>query len=206
MAFYKGIVNHETPLIKGGIHDDVDRVLLEMGVPLQQPAMDWNFDQIDKTDSLAYAPVDDETRQTLKEIQQLWIQAHKIQDFEKLNAIGKDIKTLLFIGNEILRLKRALQDCVRTENFQNAIEIRNDILKHQRKRENFEMIYETSRFEDQLELGEPSQQFKENMMMMEMEEFQRKEAILRKRKEFEEEQERLRLEGIRDREEDLRRE
>jgi hypothetical protein len=34
MAYYKGIVNEEMPLIKGGIGDEVDRVLLEMGVPL----------------------------------------------------------------------------------------------------------------------------------------------------------------------------
>lgn len=85
MAYYKGIVNHEAPLIKGGISDDVDRVLLEMGVPLQQPGLDWNFDSVEKTDALAYAPVDDETRQTLKEIQQIWVQAHKTQDFEKLS-------------------------------------------------------------------------------------------------------------------------
>ena len=31
----------------------------------------------EKTDALAYAPVDDETRQTLKEIQVKWIEAHK---------------------------------------------------------------------------------------------------------------------------------
>ena len=34
MAYYKGIVNHQIPLLKGGISDEVDRVLLEMGVPL----------------------------------------------------------------------------------------------------------------------------------------------------------------------------
>ena len=44
MAYYKGIVNHETPLVKSGINDEVDRVMIEMGVPLQQPGLDWNFD------------------------------------------------------------------------------------------------------------------------------------------------------------------
>jgi len=68
MDFYKGIVNHEAPLVKSGIGDEVDRVLLEMGVPLQQPGLDWNFDAIEKTDSLTYAPVDDDTRVTLQEI------------------------------------------------------------------------------------------------------------------------------------------
>jgi len=44
MAYYKGIVNHEAPMVRGGIGDEVDRVLLEMGVPVQQPGLDWNFD------------------------------------------------------------------------------------------------------------------------------------------------------------------
>jgi len=47
----------------------------------------------------------------------------------------------LFVGNEILRLKRALQDVVRREDFVTAIDIRNEILKHQAKRENFEIVY-----------------------------------------------------------------
>ena len=102
-----------------------------------------------------------------------------MQDFEKLERIGKDIKTLLFIGNEILRLKRALQECVRTENYAKAVDIRNDILKHQSKRESYEILYETSRFEDSILLGEPSNQFKNSLIAMDLEEQARKEAILR---------------------------
>jgi len=170
MDYYKGIVNHEAPLVKSGICDEVDRVLLEMGVPLQQPGLDWNFDNIEKTDSLTYAPVDEDTRETLQEIQQKWIQAHKRQDFEQLATIGKDIKTLLFIGNEILRLKRSLQDVVRQEDFNRAIDIRNEILKHQVKRENFEVMYQTKRFEESIIMGEPSDQFKQQMFLAELEE------------------------------------
>ena len=83
----------------------------------------------------------------------------------------------MHIGNEILRLKRALAECTRTENFEKAIDIRNEIVKHQRKRENFEIVYETSKFEDMLVLGEPSEQFKEQMMQIELEEHQRMQAI-----------------------------
>jgi len=43
-------------------------------------------------------------------------------------------------------------------------------------------------------MGEPSQQYKEELLMIEMEEMQRQEAIRRKRQEFEEEQKRLRSE------------
>ena len=71
------------------------------------------------------------TRKTLKEVQMLWIKANQNQDFEKLKMIGRDIHTLLHIGNEILRLKRVLQDSVRVEDFNKCIEIRNEIQKHE---------------------------------------------------------------------------
>jgi hypothetical protein len=57
-----GITNHETPILKGQVSDEVDRVLLEMGVPLSSPAQDWSFDEIEKSDSLTYAPVDEDSR------------------------------------------------------------------------------------------------------------------------------------------------
>ena len=48
--------------------DEVDRVLLEMGVPLSSPAQEWSFDEIEKSDSLTYAPVDEDSRLTLKDM------------------------------------------------------------------------------------------------------------------------------------------
>lgn len=60
----------------------------------------------------------------------------------------------------MLRLKRELQDCIATENFDKAIDIRNQMKMHEKKRENFEMLYETSRFEDDIVMGEPSEKFK----------------------------------------------
>lgn len=60
----------------------------------------------------------------------------------------------------MLRLKRELQECVATESFEKAIEIRNQMKMHEKKRENFEMLYETSRFEDDIVMGEPSERFK----------------------------------------------
>lgn len=68
MKFAKGVVNEEQPLMKGHVTDEVDRVLLEMGVPLQQPALDWEFNELEKSDALTYAPVDEDTRKTLKDI------------------------------------------------------------------------------------------------------------------------------------------
>jgi len=159
MEFAKGIVNEEQPLMKGHITDEVDRVLLEMGVPLQSPALDWEYNEIEKSDALTYAPVDEDTRETLKDVQQQWLRAHNQQDFEKLASIGKDIKILLGIGNEILKLKRALQDVLRVENYDKAIDLRNQILQQEQKREAYDVIYETNRFEQMIEMDNPSDRF-----------------------------------------------
>ena len=53
-------------------------------------------------------PVDEDTRVSLKDLQLQWLKARNKQDYEKLSVIGKDIRTLLGVGNEILRLKRQL--------------------------------------------------------------------------------------------------
>ena len=90
-------------------------------------------------------------------MQKLWIKAHKTNDYEKVLNIGKDIKTLLQIGNELLRLRRELQDAVRVDDLERAIELRRVIKQHEQKRESFDVLYETSRFEDMIVLGEPSQ-------------------------------------------------
>ena len=54
------------------------------------------------------------------------------------------------------------------------------------------MMYETSNFEDKLVMGEPSQQYKEELAMIELEEMQRQEAIRRKREQYDADQRRLR--------------
>ena len=56
----------------------------------------------------SHMPVDEDTRVSLKDLQLQWLKARNKQDYEKLSVIGKDIRTLLGVGNEILRLKRQL--------------------------------------------------------------------------------------------------
>ena len=80
-----------------------------------------------------------------------------MNDYEKVLNIGKDIKTLLQVGNELLRLRRELQDAVRIDDLERAIELRRVIKQHEQKRESFDVLYETSRFDDMVVLGEPSQ-------------------------------------------------
>ena len=176
MQFFRGVVNNETPILKGQLNDELDRVLLEMGVPLSQPAVDWSFEDLEKVESIIYAPVDDDTRTTLKDIQKEWLKAHKTQDYEKMDQIGKDIKILLGVGNDILKLKRELQDCMARGLFEKAIDIRNQIQANESIRQNYDMVYETTRFEDMIEMGPPSEQFKNELLLIEMQEMKELEA------------------------------
>ena len=73
-----------------------------------------------------------------------------------MGYIGKDIKILLNTGNEILQLKRQLQTALRTEDYDQAIDLRNAIAKHESQRDKFDMMYETSRFVASIEMEQPS--------------------------------------------------
>ena len=78
-------------MMRGHVTDEVDRVLLEMGVPLQQPTLDWDWDKDTlgleggRTDALSYAPVDEDTRLSIKDLQLQWLKARSMQDYEKLS-------------------------------------------------------------------------------------------------------------------------
>mmetsp|Transcript_14301 Transcript_14301/g.10347 ORF Transcript_14301/g.10347 Transcript_14301/m.10347 type:complete len:155 (-) Transcript_14301:1555-2019(-) len=70
LGYYKGVVNEATPL--KGHREEVDKVLIEMGLPLD--AVNWSYtDQ----NSYTYAPVDDDTRQTLIDMERKRDQAFK---------------------------------------------------------------------------------------------------------------------------------
>ena len=62
MTTAPGLKNEVEPFLRSGVTDEVDRVMLEMGVPLQQPSTDWVFNEFERSDALSYAPVDDDTR------------------------------------------------------------------------------------------------------------------------------------------------
>lgn len=74
LGYYKGVVNEATPLYSQA--DLVDKVLIEMGLPLSDDLAKWNHADNDAK-SYTYAPVDDETRQTLIDMERLRNKAHK---------------------------------------------------------------------------------------------------------------------------------
>lgn len=59
LGYYKGVVNEATPLQSQ--HDLVDKVLLEMGLPISNDLVKWNNAENDEK-SYTYAPVDDDSR------------------------------------------------------------------------------------------------------------------------------------------------
>lgn len=57
---------------------------------------------------------------------------------------------------------------------------------HEKRRENFEMLYETSRFEDDIVMGEPSEKFKALDAELQYEENRRNQIAMQRRQEVEE--------------------
>lgn len=82
-------MNTATPLAANV--DQVDKVLIEMGLPLNEHLVNWNFNESDER-SYTYAPVDTDTRQTLIELERKRDQAFKVQDYELLQALSQDLK------------------------------------------------------------------------------------------------------------------
>lgn len=84
------MVNEATPL--HSTSDPVDKVLIEMGLPLSDSLVTWSSFQDNDPKSYTYAPVDDDTRLTLIEMERLRNQAFKNQDYEKLKSLVQDLK------------------------------------------------------------------------------------------------------------------
>jgi centrosomal protein CEP104 len=96
----------------------IDRILIDMGIPINDIHSQINDDNYE------IAAVDDETKETIKDLLQIMKRAEKTQDFEILKKIKGDIKTLHSIGYEIISAKRQLDIAVAKEDFDTAIKLR----------------------------------------------------------------------------------
>ena len=122
-----------------------------MGLPVDN--VRWNTDD---PESYTYAPVDDDTRVTIRDLERIRDRAFQSQDYEMLKQVSADLKILYQIGNEILNPKRELEFVVVKEDFETAIEIRNKLKKLEQKRDSYDAVYETSRFESLVSMAEPT--------------------------------------------------
>mmetsp|Transcript_30234 Transcript_30234/g.34616 ORF Transcript_30234/g.34616 Transcript_30234/m.34616 type:complete len:441 (+) Transcript_30234:175-1497(+) len=184
LGYNKGLVNEAHPL--QGQTETVDKVLIELGIPLNN--IKWTNED---PENYSYAPVDEDTRLTLIDMEKLKDKAHQTEDYEMLNQITKDLKIVYDLGNEILNLKRELEIASAREDFNTAIEIRNRLKQLEQERDRFDALYETSRFEDMIVMARPTTAQRRLAKKLEDDERERL-AALKRQKEKEAEEERLR--------------
>lgn len=162
--------------------DDVDKILIGIGMPLQDLMLD------DLT-SIRNAPIDQDTRQTLIDIDKRREKAYEIEDYGALKQIRVDMKELLDIGSRILKLKRELDVAVSKEDYDLAKQIRDMILSLQRSRDTYDAMYETTRYLNMIVMDETEDTHLAIVDRYEEEERLRQELLRRQR---EEEMQRLR--------------
>ncbi len=174
-------------------NSDVDQLLIQMGLPITD---EYNLVQ---DQNYEIAPVDEETKITIHDLLLICRRAEKSKDYEILRKIKKDIRQAFFLGNEILNVDRQLAFAKSKEDFDTCIKLRKkrDILAA--KRDNIDVIYETSRYEKMILLKEPSPEDlladEENKRILEMERRERERLELeereRRRRELEERERKL---------------
>jgi len=79
-----------------------------------------------------------------------------VEDYEALKQLKKDMRIVFDIGKELFTLKRELGHVVAKEDFARAIELRDRIKRLEEKRDGFDALYETSRYERMIALKRPS--------------------------------------------------
>ena len=98
----------------------------------------------------------------------------------------KDLKIVFELGNDILRWKRELESAVGREEFEEAIEIRNKLRKLEMQRDQYDALYETSRYEDMIVMARPSSAQLRRAREMEDADKMRRLQMLREKEESEE--------------------
>ena len=144
--FNENISNKYDPQAKNA---SVDRVLIEMGLPINDEynlVQDQNYD---------IAPVDEETKITIRDLLNISRRAEATKDYEILRKIKKDIKQAFYLGNEILNCDRELQFAKSKEDYDACIMLRRKRDELAARRDNIDAIYETSRYEEMISLMKP---------------------------------------------------
>lgn len=174
--------------------DEVDKILIGMGVPLEMIL--WSKED---PDAFRYAPIDDESRETLLELENVKENAYRDEDFVKLREVTNDAKIVFNNGAEILKLKRLLQFAIAKEDYDEAKSLKLQIQSYEKIRDHIDAKYETKRFYKMMSMGDPSESYL-SMINKLMEEERLRNELLRyqqieeeeRRRRYLEEQERLR--------------
>ena len=148
-GYHQGVKNEQIPLVRDNAN--VEKILVGMGVPLDLLA--W-FEEGDR--NFEYAPIDSETKITLKDLDNMRYKAVQNEEYETLKQLTVDIKKVFDIGREIWSLQKELEFVVAKEDFNKAIEIKEKLKKLMAKRDTYDALYETSRYESMIVLQRPS--------------------------------------------------
>ena len=146
LYFNEGVPNYEDEKK----NNDIDQLLIQMGLPITD---EYNLVQ---DQNYEIAPVDEETKITIHDLLLICRRAEKTKDYEILRKIKKDIKQAFFLGNEILNIDRELAFAKSKEDFDTCIKLRKKREILCARRDNIDVIYETSRYEKMILLREPT--------------------------------------------------
>ena len=137
LYFNEGVPNYEDEKK----NNDIDQLLIQMGLPITD---EYNLVQ---DQNYEIAPVDEETKITIHDLLLICRRAEKTKDYEILRKIKKDIKQAFFLGNEILNVDRDIAFAKGKEDFDTCIKLRKKREILCARRDNIDVIYETSRYE-----------------------------------------------------------
>lgn len=163
---------------------------MSMGVPLE--LLLWSKED---QDSYRYAPIDEDSRETILELDQRRNQAYEEEDYGALKQLTKDIKRVFDIGTQILQLKRELSVAIAKEDFDLALELRDKIRMLEKDRDSIDAMYETKRYQRMVLMGKPSDAHM-SMVNKLLEDERLRAEMLRRQREEEAERHRLYLEEL----------
>ena len=189
LYFNEGVPNYEDEKK----NNDIDQLLIQMGLPITD---EYNLVQ---DQNYEIAPVDEETKITIHDLLLICRRAEKTKDYEILRKIKKDIKQAFFLGNEILNVDRDIAFAKGKEDFDTCIKLRKKREILCARRDNIDVIYETSRYEKMILFREQTPEDllneEENKRRLEMERRERERLELeereRRRRELDERERRL---------------
>lgn len=194
-AYFTRIKNEELPSTSSKAA--IDKILIGLGIPLDLIA--W-FDEDDR--NFQYAPIDEDSRQTLADMEKLKLQCLKSGDFSGLKSLVIDIKKVFDLGLEIWKWRKELEFCIAKEDFSRAIELKNKLKRLEAQRDAFDALYETSRYEAMIVIKRPltaeiafAQQLWDEEQAAKAEALRRQRELEEKERQriLEEERERMRL-------------
>jgi centrosomal protein CEP104 len=162
----------------------INRILLELGVDFSYESGKEIF-----YSKKFWRPIDLDSRDCFEGLIQRKAELMKREDFSALKALRTMAEEVLRIGGEIYLLQAELEKFLLTEKFDKAEQLKNEIRALIKRRDNIDVLFETSRFDRMVIFDrETSEEYKkridkqDNVMLRQLEEERlRKLAIMDER-------------------------